>query len=475
MLKHLTLIILSLYFSYTIGHTQTLDSARQLFIQEKYEEAKPSFERLLKANPNVANYNYWYGVCAFETGEYNKAVQPLLFAHKRNVSDATLYLARTYNKLYDFDKAETLLDNQIKLDKRRRKNTTKLEELLATTKYGNRMLRGVEQVIVIDSIVVNKFDFLDAISLSPETGSLDLLIPFTKDSLEFRPTIFTSERGNVRFFSKKDTAGYYQLYQQNLIGDNNWNKTEPLNGLVNDSINLSYPFVLSDGITLYFASDNPQTSLGGYDIMVTRFNPDNNIFLKPENLGMPFNSVYNDYLYIIDEYNDLGWFVSDRFQPKDKVCIYVFIPNKTKRTYNSDAIPIDKLKSLALLKDIKQTWTDEQTVQDALTRLNAIRNSNPEEKKIQSGNSFIINDNITYFSEDDFKSDKARELFKQYQLLQEDLQKNTHNLDSSRNEYVKGNKKTTHAIIDLEKQIISLKGKLKELEKQIRKEELNKQ
>lgn len=473
MLKHLTFIILSLYFSSTIGFTQTLDNARQLFIQEKYEEAKPIFERFLKVSPNVANYNYWYGVCAFETREYDKAVQPLLFAHKRNVSDATLYLARTYNKLYDFDKAETLLENQIKLDKRRRKNTTKLEELLTTTKYGSRMLRGVEQVIVIDSIVVNKFDFLDAISLSPEAGSLDLLIPFTKDSLEFRPTIFTSERGNVRFFAKKDTAGYYQLYQQNLIGNNNWNKTEPLNGLVNDSINLNYPYMLSDGVTLYFASDNPQTSLGEYDIMVTRFNPDNNIFLKPENLGMPFNSIYNDYLYIIDEYNDLGWFVSDRFQPKEKVCIYIFIPNKIKRTYNSEAIPADKLKSLALLKDIKQTWTDKQTVQDALARLNAIKNLDPEEKKL-NGNSFIINDNKTYFSEDDFKSEKARDLFKQYQLLQKDLQKNTDNLDIYRTEYVKSNKKTNHAIIDLEKQIISLRSQLKELEKQIRKEELNK-
>ena len=29
----------------------------------------------------------------------------------------------------------------------------------------------------------------------------------------------------------------------------------------------------------------------------------------------------------IDEFNQLGWFVSDRNQPEDKVCIYIFIPN----------------------------------------------------------------------------------------------------------------------------------------------------
>ena len=31
-------------------------------------------------------------------------------------------------------------------------------------------------------------------------------------------------------------------------------------------------------------------------------------YLVPENVGMPFNSPYNDYMYVIDEYNNLGWF-----------------------------------------------------------------------------------------------------------------------------------------------------------------------
>ena len=57
----------------------------------------------------------------------------------------------------------------------------------------------------------------------------------------------------------------------------------------------------------------------------------------PENVGMPFNSPYNDYMYVIDEFNDLGWFASDRYQPEDKVCVYVFVPNESKQVYDYES------------------------------------------------------------------------------------------------------------------------------------------
>ncbi len=53
---------------------------------------------------------------------------------------------------------------------------------------------------------------------------------------------------------------------------------------------------------------------------------------------MPFDSPYNHYMHVIDQYNNLGWFASDRFQPEGKICIYVFIPNSSKQTYNYEAM-----------------------------------------------------------------------------------------------------------------------------------------
>ena len=52
---------------------------------------------------------------------------------------------------------------------------------------------------------------------------------------------------------------------------------------------------------------------------------------------MPFNSPANDYMYAIDEFNNIGWFASDRYQPDNKVCIYVFVPNSSKEVYNYES------------------------------------------------------------------------------------------------------------------------------------------
>ena len=116
-------------------------------------------------------------------------------------------------------------------------------------------------------------------------------------------------------------------------------------GSINESGNANDPFVLSDGVTIYYATDGE--GLGGYDIFVTRYNTNTDSYLTPENVGMPFNSPYNDYMYVIDEYNNLGWFTSDRFQPEEKVCIYVFIPNSSKQTYNYEAMDPQQMIRLA--------------------------------------------------------------------------------------------------------------------------------
>lgn len=56
---------------------------------------------------------------------------------------------------------------------------------------------------------------------------------------------------------------------------------------------------MADGVTIYYASDGE--GLGGYDIFVTRYNTNTDTYLVPENVGMPFNSPYNDYMYVIDD------------------------------------------------------------------------------------------------------------------------------------------------------------------------------
>lgn len=55
-----------------------------------------------------------------------------------------------------------------------------------------------------------------------------------------------------------------QLYSRIRLLDG-WSEPEPLTSL-NEQGNVNYPFLMSDGITLYYASDG-EGSLGGYDIL----------------------------------------------------------------------------------------------------------------------------------------------------------------------------------------------------------------
>ena len=256
---------------------------------------------------------------------------------------------------------------------------------------------------------------------------------------------------------------------------NEWSNGRPLPGSINASGNANYPYVMSDGITIYYASDGE--GLGGYDIFVTRYNTNNDTYLVPENVGMPFNSPYNDYMYVIDEYNNLGWFASDRFQPEGKVCIYVFIPNNSKQTYNYEAMDQKQIIRLAQIHSLKETWKDKQAVSEALQRLEAAISHKPKERRVVDFE-FVIDDNTTYYLMNDFKSAKAKQLFQRYRQMEKDFQQQEEKLNSLRQQYSTSNKqgkeRIAPAILDLEKRILQMSGELDALETNVRNAEKTK-
>ncbi|MFR0836529.1 MAG: hypothetical protein ACLSG8_10775 [Barnesiella sp.] len=146
-----------------------------------------------------------------------------------------------------------------------------------------------------------------------------------------------------------DTAGY-ELYQQNKLVGDQWSEPVALPSNINGKGDQNYPFLMSDGLTLYYASNGPG-SIGGYDIFVTRNSLDKEAYLLPENVGMPFNSPYNDYLMAIDEMHNVGWFVTDRKQIPGKLTVYLFIPNEEKNYYEGKTA--EELRSLARINSIK--------------------------------------------------------------------------------------------------------------------------
>jgi hypothetical protein len=162
---------------------------------------------------------------------------------------------------------------------------------------------------------------------------------------------------------------------------------------------------MPDGATIYFASNNEE-SLGGYDIFVTRYNTNSDTYLAPEQMGMPYNSIYNDYLFVLDENKNLGWFVSDRFQPEDKVCVYLFIPDASRSRIESDSI--EEKRNRAMISAIQDTWKQA----DYTDLIQLAYEESPGNKTPQKDFEFVINDNTVYYTLSDIKSDEAKVIIK---------------------------------------------------------------
>lgn len=220
----------------------------------------------------------------------------------------------------------------------------------------SEMLASMQQITFIDSIVVDKDYYMSLIPLSASSGLL------TQDN---GLVTFTTEMGDRRLATTPDST---IVVTDNIAGQ--WSDPQPVSGIGKDcAIN---PFLMPDGITLYFAQKG-ERSIGGYDIFVTRYDSERGTFLKPENIGMPFASDANDIFYAIDEFHELGYFVTDRRQPKGKVCVYTFIPQQSRRVYRSEDYTEQKLRLLAAINRMADTWGNGEQRKAALARLSEAR------------------------------------------------------------------------------------------------------
>ena len=318
------------------------------------------------------------------------------------------------------------------VDAQKKKSATKAKVKQKTTVVDNEFeqrlesMRGFTQkVMFIDSVVVSKSKLLSSLNIPDEAGSIQAYNKFFNTTDQPNSIVYLNQLRNKCVFSKF-TDGGWDLYSKEMIGEK-WSNAVPLKGLdiLGDDVDINWPFLLSDGTTLYFAAKGEE-SIGGFDIFMTRYDETTQSYLKPENIGMPFNSIDNDYFFIVDEYDGIGWFATDRNQPEGKVCIYSFIYNNVRENYVVDEYTPEQLRQLSEIHSISQTWTSNQARLDALEQLTAVYKRKFTQKK-KNDFEFVINDELTYTTLTDFRSVEAAEM---YVNLNEILRKKN-KLDSS--------------------------------------------
>jgi tetratricopeptide (TPR) repeat protein len=413
------LIFFSLFLSISLFGQRAVE-ADALFNSKQYTKARGIYESLLKQKPNDPKFNFRYAQCCYELKDAEQAILHFEMAGSK-FPQREVYLGELYFTTYRFDKSVIAYQNYLATLKPDDIKIQELQSKIAKSEKAARLIAKVEDIAIVDSILVDKTDFLRFYKTSSELGTLNQSLLKLNARRTVDKITYTTQRKDRVYYSDS-IHGQMDLFTSYKLFDA-WSTPVSVSKIINTSANENYPFLLLDGITLYFASDN-ENSIGGYDIFVTRYTPSSDSFLAPENVGFPFNSMANDYMMVIDEQRKLGWFATDRNQVAGKVMIYTFVPNDSKTIIRTE--DKDYIRLVALLKSYRKS--SKTTMENTEITKSDVTEPN---KQIE----FIVNDSTVYTHLSQFKCSDAMKLWNEKEKIAADLKLSKAKLDALRLRY----------------------------------------
>ena len=129
-----------------------------------------------------------------------------------------------------------------------------------------------------------------------------------------RTTALSFDETKLYFISDMPGGkGGTDLYEAEIFEDDTYGA--PVNLIAFNTIaNEMFPFVDQDD-TFYYSSNGLQ-NLGGLDVFYAKTNS-NGVFESPQNIGVPINSTYDDFAFVIDK--GLGYLASNRDNQNDQI------------------------------------------------------------------------------------------------------------------------------------------------------------
>lgn len=425
------------------------------------DDATAALDSAAAVQPKNAQIDYLRGKCLVARNDDDAAIAAFETANRKGSNDALLDLAEIAIRQYRTDDAENNIDAyKAYIAKNKRKKLTDNSGELSSQLIRTRsMLDRVEKIVVFDSITVDKDYFLDSYRLSAEAGSLNYPDILPGDVEYTDPTaVYRTEDGREMIWGAQNDDNIFRLLSMHRLADDSWESPESVGDHLGQGSDANYPFLMPDGVTLYFASDN-EDSLGGLDIFVSRNNGTE--FLQAQNIGMPYNSPYDDYMLAIDELTGVGYWASDRNRLGDKVTIYFFIPAQSRVNVDLDDPTLARRASLRSIRDTWPADADFSKVRDAIDRL--------KEKDAARGQQFEFSlpDGRILTRFEQFTSPHAADLMSQYMELQAATADARTKLDSLRTEYGNGDTSVGQDILQMEKDIMEADKQLKRVSNDI--------
>lgn len=150
-------------------------------------------------------------------------------------------------------------------------------------------------------------------------------LPFNSNEFSTEHPALSNDEKTLYFASDMPNGfGSFDIYSVEIFNNNKYGTPKNLGATINTDKKEQFPFI-SKNNELYFSS-NGHSGFGSLDVFVSKIS--NNQYSKPDNIGLPINSGYDDFSFNINTDTKEGYFASNRPEGKGGDDIYKLIEQK---------------------------------------------------------------------------------------------------------------------------------------------------
>ena len=271
-------------------------------------------------------------------------------------ADSLLLQADDLRKAYRFDESLEVLKDA--MESVQDSSGTSLDSAF-TALASDRILlaeNGRAMSDFVDSPVVvarHRFSVSDFFLYYPFRDSSWRSVPNQLDSVAGHPyskALYAPDGADVIYYSAVDSEGIRNICMTEKK-DTVWTTPALINEQMTSASDEIYPVLSPDGKTMYFASAGLY-GVGGYDLYASEWNEEGADWSAPVNLGFPYSSPADDFLYMNTPDGKFTIFASNRDCSKDSVYVYVLeYVSMPVRKAIEDSAELEQLSHLVPLGD----------------------------------------------------------------------------------------------------------------------------
>ncbi len=306
-------------------------------------------------------------------------------------ADSWVRVGDTMHEKYDFDMAIEAYEKALDI----------LEDTLAVSYDSLKVLSVREKLLLSENgRSMSSFVYSPIVEARHKFSIEDFFLYYPLPDKSWRPlpnqldssavgglsrALYLPEGSERIYYSSPDQSGIRNIYRTEYQ-DSLWTVPSLLNEQLTSPSDEIYPMLSSDGRTMYFASEGLY-GVGGFDIYMSEWSDEDNDWSVPVNMGFPYSSPADDFLFINTDDESHTIFASNRECSSDSVWIYVLeydsmpvrraVDEPSRLVEMSRLIPSDSSETLggtAVSADMPEN-VDTKRYMDKMVEVRSLRDS----------------------------------------------------------------------------------------------------